>query len=521
MDAEDRENEGDLCIPAEFVTPTDIVFFLKNSTGLLCVACNPLRVEELELDPMICKNTDPNRTPFTVSVDLDPSFGITTGVSADDKSKTIRALADPKFKASAFTRPGHIFPLRANPQGLYGRQGHTEASVELCKLSNVYPACLISELMIMEGPNTGQMMRLAECQQFGQKYNIPIVTIEDIRNALPAPTSSLPVEIGSKVHPFQIKVYTDVSGCQYVVLSKGQLSGANNVWLRVHSECLTGDVFSSLRCDCRSQLTKAFEMLAEQESGLLIYIRGHEGRGIGLSNKIQCYALQDTGNHNTFTANHQIYLPSDCRSYNYLPTILKDLGIVSVVLYTNNSSKITAIQDYITNVVNFVGKETSYNQKYLQDKIAPVLKQKRKIGLVYTTGWHTQYVQKMVSDCHEFFESSHLRGSALSDSESVELIECPVAGAYELISGCRRLIKKGITVIIAIGILMKGETDHYHYIADAVSHGLMQLQIQHDVDIINGLLTVSTEEHIKNRVSGTKKATPDWCKIALERCFDS
>jgi 3,4-dihydroxy 2-butanone 4-phosphate synthase/GTP cyclohydrolase II len=360
MDDDDRENEGDLCLPAAAATPELVNLILRASTGLLCVSCSPRRTHELDLSPMVTSNTDPHQTPFTVSVDLDPKYGTTTGVSIADRCKTIRALADPTKTAKDFTRPGHIFPLRASPRGLASRRGHTEASVELCKLAGVYPACLIAELMNADGT----MSRLPECRSFAETHHLPLISINQIADALTPPQARLPVDSME----LTISTYSHQPNRNYVILSKGDLHGKSHVPLRIHSECLTGDVFGSQRCDCRSQLDQALERMRASEMGLLIYVQGHEGRGIGLENKIRAYALQDSGKYDTYSANLALHLPLDDRVYTEIPIILERLGVTSVDLYTQNPEKIQALGKYLGIVYPDCGCETPANQRYLETK---------------------------------------------------------------------------------------------------------------------------------------------------------
>jgi 3,4-dihydroxy 2-butanone 4-phosphate synthase/GTP cyclohydrolase II len=502
MDDEERENEGDLCLPAEYVEPEDILFFLKYTTGSLCIACNPLRIDELRLK-RIKNNTDPNGTPFTVSVDLKESYGTTTGVSAFDRSKTIKAIANEKFDADAFTKPGHIQPLRASPKGLIYRQGHTEASVELCKIAGVYPACMIAELMFREGEKAGEMMRLNDCIQFGKEHNIPVIRIQDILLALENPEALLPIKIGNNVVNTRIRVY-NYDGCEYITVIKGNVTNKENVFLRVHSECVTGDIFRSEKCDCGYQLQNALKRLENEDCGVIIYIKGHEGRGIGIHNKIKCYSLQDKGNCDTVVANTKLYLPPDDRSFDYIQNILNSLNIKTVILHTNNPKKINSIHSYVGKIQPFDGNKTLHNQNYLIVKHTKLFNKRLKIGLVYTSFWHKEDVDTMVNICRKFF-----------NQHQYEIVECAVPGSYELVRGAQHLIDQRCSVVIVLGILLKGETDHYKYIAKAVSYGLMKLQLSEKVSIVNGLLTCLTLDQIKDRVSGPKSCVEQWCQTAI------
>lgn len=504
MDDDTRENEGDLCIPAFSVIDTDVLFFLNHSTGLLCVACSPLRIDELNLPPMIANNTDPHKTPFTVSVDLHQKYGTTTGVSAQDKAKTIRALGNPEMKSSDFNRPGHIFPLRASPQGLYGRQGHTEASVELCKLANVYPACLIAELMNSDGT----MSRLKECQDFSTMYNIPLITVKQIQEEISVVTSKLPITLNNNIDEFDISVFSLSNNERYVILSKGMLKGQKNVPLRIHSECITGDVFHSARCDCGSQLNAALEMITKTQLGVIIYILGHEGRGIGLEHKIKAYELQETGMYDTYTANKALHLPLDSRQYDNIPGIIEKLGIVSVILYTENPNKIKALEPYITEYLPLHGDKTVYNDKYVQTKRDyhhSMNNVKRfKIGIAYTTAWHSEHIDHMVKQCLSYL------------GDKVDIIEQKVSGSFELVRGAQMLFEHGCDSVIVIGILLKGETYHFEAIVSAVGTGVMSLQLSERKPIIYGVLTCYTNEQIEHRVYGDKNAVKEWCAAAID-----
>lgn len=496
MDDDTRENEGDLCLPANVVTDSDVLFFLRHSTGMLCVATSPSRVDKLKLPMMISENTDPQKTPFTVSVDLARKHGTTTGVSAQDKAKTIRALGDPKMTGQDFSKPGHIFPLRASPQGLYGRQGHTEASVELCKLAGLYPTCMIAELMNSDGT----MSRLKECREFGKQHNIPIITVKDIQNEISMTTATLPISFPETV--FQISTFSPPSGERYVILSRGEVKGKSEVPVRIHSECLTGDVFRSARCDCGSQLENAMKMFSQLDLGLLIYVRGQEGRGIGLENKIKAYELQDYGNHDTYSANKELHLPLDCRNYDGINMLLEKLEVKSIVLFTENPTKIESLAKYISKTSPFPGTVTPQNQSYLNTKSKMVTSTK-KIGLAYTTAWHKESVDHMVKQCRAYLDG-------------FDILEKSVSGSFELIMGAQNLFDKGCQSVIILGILLKGDTYHFEAIVSAVGHGVMSLQLAQKKPIIYGVLTCYTQEQIKERVFGDKNSLQEWCKAAIE-----
>lgn len=509
MDDDTRENEGDLCLPAAAVTDKDVLFFLRYSTGLLCVACSPFRVDELNLPPMIVDNTDPQKTPFTVSVDLDRKHGTSTGVSAQDKAMTIRALANPKMTGADFSKPGHIFPLRASPQGLYARKGHTEASVELCKIAGVYPACLIAELMNTDGT----MSRLTECQRFAAHHAIPLITVRDIQDKIAFISSPLPLVLSDGIDQFKISTYTPPSGDKYVIITKGDVSRQKDVPLRIHSECLTGDVFHSAKCDCGSQLQGFLELLHRSERGVLIYIRGHEGRGIGLEQKIKAYGLQESEGYDTYMANKELHLPLDCRRYDGIIPILQRLEVQSVVLYSENQDKLQCLAPYVSKWQSMPGVVTNYNQRYIKIKrehngqrsrdFSGADNRKVKIGIAYTTSWHTEHVNHMVKQCREYL-ASH------------EIIEQTVSGAFELVRGAQMLFDRGCDSVIVIGILLKGETYHFDAIVSAVSQGVMSLQLVEKKPIVYGVLTCYTQEQIDARVKGDKNTVKEWCQIAID-----
>lgn len=499
MDDATRENEGDLCLPAAAATPELVRFILRASTGLLCVACSPLRTRELDLPPMVINNTDLHKTPFTVSVDLNSKYGTTTGVSVMDRCQTIRALADPTKTASDFTRPGHVFPLRASPQGLAGRRGHTESSVELCKLAGVYPVCLIAELMNEDGT----MSRLPECRAFAEKHQIPLISINQIYLAISMPRAILPVDSMD----LTISTYSPSRDIMYVILSKGELRGKTHVPLRIHSECLTGDVFGSHRCDCRSQLDLALNRMRSSDVGLLIYIQGQEGRGIGIDNKIRAYALQDTQEYDTCTANLALHLPLDDRVYVEIPTILEKLGVGSVDIYTQNPNKVQALGKYLATVYPEGGQETPENRHYLDAKkillAQPQPLRPKRIGLVYTRTWHAESIKHMVGQCRTFLKD-------------YPLLERGVSGSFELTMGARALMEAGCDVVIAIGILLKGETEHFSSVLASVTQGLTMLQLTKGKPVIFGVLACYSNGQIHDRVFGQHNHVKDWCEAAID-----
>ncbi len=371
VDDPDRENEGDLVVAAEKVTPQIINFMAKYGRGLICLALTPQRCDELDLYPMAHRNTDPKGTYFCVSIDAHPKYGTTTGISAYDRAKTIKLAISPSAKPSDFIRPGHVFPLRARPGGVLERAGHTEASVDLARLAGLYPAGVLCEIM----KDDGTMARLPDLVEFAKRHDLKIITIADLiryrlkkeRLVERVASANLPTPWGNfKVHAFKYKL----TGQEHVALTMGEWEEDEPVLVRVHSECLTGDVFKSLRCDCRPQLERALEMISKEGKGVLVYILGHEGRGIGIANKIKAYALQDEG-YDTVSANEKLGYPADLRDYGVGAQILLDLGVRKMKLITNNPRKIVALEGFGLKIVERVPLKVEpnpHNRIYLQTK---------------------------------------------------------------------------------------------------------------------------------------------------------
>ncbi|WP_281077550.1 bifunctional 3,4-dihydroxy-2-butanone-4-phosphate synthase/GTP cyclohydrolase II [Variovorax paradoxus] len=369
VDDEDRENEGDLIMAAEFATPEAIAFMVRHTSGVLCVGLPAPRLAELSLPLMVAENTDSMRTAFTVSTDL--RQGISTGISAADRAATIRALVDPALGAAAFTRPGHVFPLRAMEGGVLRRAGHTEAAVDLTRLAGLRPGGVLAEVV----DDDGAMARRPRLQEFAQAHGLCLITIKDLiayrrrkeRIVQRQSTARLPTKYGL----FTVHGYLDtVSKQEHVALTMGDVDGAPGVLVRVHSECLTGEVLGSLRCDCRPQLDIALERIAAEGRGVVVYMRGHEGRGIGLLHKIRAYALQDVG-ADTAQANTQLGLPVDARDYSTGAQILADLGVTSMRLMTNNPRKYDGLSDFGLEIVERVAIVTQpqpENLEYLRTK---------------------------------------------------------------------------------------------------------------------------------------------------------
>ncbi len=370
VDDEDRENEGDLVMAAEDATADTMAFFLEHTSGVICVPLEAERADALDLPLMVVANTEAQRTAFTVTVDY--RHGTTTGISAGDRAATIRALIDPATQPNDLNRPGHIFPLRYRPGGVLKRAGHTEATVDLCRLAGRFPSGVLCEVV---SEDKADMARLPELEAFAKRYDLPIVTIADLiryrrqheKLVRRVGEATLPTEFGE----FQAIVFESVlDGEQHLALVKGDVEGTEDVLVRVHSECLTGDVIGSLRCDCGPQLHQALAKVAENGRGVVVYLRGHEGRGIGLGHKIRAYALQEQG-RDTVEANEELGLPVDSREYGIGAQILVDLGVTSMKLLTNNPAKYGGLEGFGLDIVERVPLEstpTPYNIDYLRTK---------------------------------------------------------------------------------------------------------------------------------------------------------
>ena len=368
VDDEDRENEGDLIIAAEKITPEKVNFMLKNARGVLCAPITLSRCDELDLPHQVSDNTSMLGTPFTITIDK--LEGCSTGVSAHDRAETIRALADPKSTPKTFGRPGHINPLYAQDNGVLRRSGHTEAAVDLCKLAGLYPAGALMEIMNEDG----SMARLPELQVMAQEWGLKIITIKDLI-AYRLKTESL-IEMGNKVdlptkygHFKLIPFRQKSNGEEHMALIKGEWKEDEPVLVRVHSSCATGDILGSMRCDCGEQLHKAMQMIEKEGKGVVIYM-SQEGRGIGLMNKIAAYKLQEEG-YDTVEANVHLGFQPDERDYGCGAQMLRELGIHKMRLMTNNPTKRVGLEAYGLEIVENVPIEVTpneYDYRYLKTK---------------------------------------------------------------------------------------------------------------------------------------------------------
>jgi 3,4-dihydroxy 2-butanone 4-phosphate synthase/GTP cyclohydrolase II len=369
VDDEDRENEGDFIMAAEFASAEKLAFIVRYSTGVVCAPLTDERCDELRLPLMVEQNTESQRTAFTDTVDI--IEGTTTGISAADRAATLRGLSDPTLSFKSFARPGHIFPLRARNGGVLKRAGHTEASVDLARLAGCEPAAVICEIQ----NDDGTMMRLPDLRKFCAEHNLLLSSIAQLieyrrhneRLVERMGEAAVPTEFGT----FTCVAYkSTIDNIEHLAFVKGTITGEEPILVRVHSECLTGDVFGSRRCDCGPQLATAMQMVDEAGAGVIVYLRGHEGRGIGIGHKIRAYSLQDEG-FDTVDANTELGLPIDSREYGIGAQILADLGVHELKLMTNNPAKYGGLGGYGLTVVERIPLNTiptPENEAYLRTK---------------------------------------------------------------------------------------------------------------------------------------------------------
>ncbi len=371
QDDEGRENEADLVMAAEHATPAKVAFFLQHTSGFLCTAITEGQARRLSLEPMVSDNTERHGTAFLVSVDY--VQGTTTGISAADRAATVRALADPRTAPEDLARPGHMLPLQARPGGVLKRAGHTEAGVELCQLAGVTPAALLCELVTSDRVS---MLRGAAVERFAEEHGLPRISIASLvrRRRLAA---KVVVRSGEADMPTEDGVFravgyrSTIDDTEHLALVHGEIADGREVLVRVHSECLTGDLFGSLRCDCGTQLRTAMRHIVDAGRGVVVYLRGHEGRGVGLGHKLRAYELQQRLGLDTVDANVELGLPVDTREYGVGAQILVDLGVRRMMLMTNNPHKYSGLEGYGLQIVSRVPLQvqpTQHNVRYLAAK---------------------------------------------------------------------------------------------------------------------------------------------------------
>jgi 3,4-dihydroxy 2-butanone 4-phosphate synthase/GTP cyclohydrolase II len=369
VDSVDRENEGDLIVAAEKMTPETMAFMIRHTSGVICMPVEGPRLDELRIPLMVAENTESQRTAFTVSIDA--KHGTSTGISAADRCSTVHAVLDPTTRPEDLARPGHIFPLRYREGGVLTRAGHTEASVDLARMARLAPAGVLAEVV----NDDGSMARLPELERFAEEHGLQIISIADLvryrrhREKLVRRVSEarIPTDHGD----FTAYVFESLlDGTEHMAFVRGEVAGSENVLVRVHSECLTGDVFGSMRCDCGLQLDLALRLIAEEGAGVVVYLRGHEGRGIGLGHKFRAYTLQDQG-LDTVEANVELGFPPDSREYGIGAQILVDLGVSTMRIMTNNPDKYGGLDGYGLQIVERVPLHVLPNHeniRYLRTK---------------------------------------------------------------------------------------------------------------------------------------------------------
>lgn len=369
VDDETRENEGDLVMAAEFVTPEKMAFMIRHTGGVVCLSLSAELADRIDLPPMVLKNTSKRGTPFTVSIEA--AEGISTGISAEDRATTILAAIKDNAKPEDLSRPGHVFPLRAEDGGVLWRAGHTEASVDVCKLAGLKPAAVISELM----HDDGKMMRLPALTEFARTHQMTMISVADLISYRHRHEKFIALEtetiLQTKTGKWRLRVYRDtLHDAEQVALIKGEIDPGEAMLVRVHSACLTGDTLDSLQCDCGPQLEMAMRRINEAGAGVILYMK-QEGRGIGLINKIRAYELQRSLGLDTVEANKKLGFPEDLREYGVGAQILADLGVKRVRLLTNNPKKMSGIAGYGLEIVEQVPIEVAangYNRQYLLTK---------------------------------------------------------------------------------------------------------------------------------------------------------
>ena len=520
-DDEDRENEGDLTIAAEFATPEAINFMAREGRGLICLALTPERCEALGLDLMAAKNESAFETAFTVSIEA--REGVTTGISAADRARTIAVAVDPESAPRDLVQPGHVFPLKAKPGGVLERTGQTEAGVDLARLAGLNPASVICEIM----NDDGTMARVPDLERYCAEHDLKMITVADLiayrrrhdKLVERVVSTRLPTGFGE----FAVVGYRSlVDDKHHVAMVKGEVDGVDDVLVRVHSECLTGDVFHSLRCDCGEQLESALSMIEEEGRGVLLYL-AQEGRGIGLLNKLRAYNLQDQG-YDTVDANLELGLPVDLRDYGIGAQILVDLGLTSIRILTNNPKKIRGLEGYglsVTEQVPIVHAPNPHNEEYLRAKRDRMGHSIHHQALALDEemlhaeararpGAGPVSDQRFAVAVGRFYEDLAARlvqGAERAFAEAgAEFDVYDVPGAFELPLAAKYLAETGRYAGVAcLGAVIRGETDHYDYVCAEAARGIQDVQLATGVPCAFGVLTVETMDQALARTGGGKR----------------
>jgi len=523
LDSKETTTQCSLAIAAEHATTARVAFMIRNSAGTVQACLSKDRLEGFGLYPA----SSSSKTGAQVYVSTNFLPAVTTGISAQDRGETLRALCDAANAASSFSKPGHIVPLCAMTGGVLDCTRHTEACYDLCRLSGLQAVGALADLMNEDG----SMFSCEDAFNFSKTHHIPVLCIDQLVAYRRAPRSDsgeggaqLDSESLMWIDDIEAECMIRVYRCtdpniEIVTVSKGNLKSAENVPARVHSECFTGDIIGSKRCDCGQQLHKFLRILNEEERGVLMYVRGHEGRGIGLANKIRAYKLQDEG-FDTVDANLKLGLPVDTRGYDDALTVFRDLGIKTIRLFTNNPEKIQSLACITESVAALASIPNEYNEKYLKTKRertghrtiltsfklpAPQLDtSKVKVGVVYTK-WNQFYVDELLKASLTQLEDAGAKHMKLE-----------VPGACELISGARAMIRKSKPdAIIVIGVLIRGSSDVYDATCNSVMTGLTELNANQDVPVIVGLLMCRDEDQAHERSHGTSNPAKAWAETAL------
>eukprot|EP00933_Yihiella_yeosuensis_P031930 TRINITY_DN25525_c0_g1_i1.p1 TRINITY_DN25525_c0_g1~~TRINITY_DN25525_c0_g1_i1.p1 ORF type:complete len:576 (-),score=115.96 TRINITY_DN25525_c0_g1_i1:120-1847(-) len=517
----DGQGGCSLALPAQHATAERIAFMLRHSSGIVNAAADSHRLEAFGMHPTI----HGDGRALYVAVDFGP--GCTTGVSAKDRAATLQALCNVSNSAAAFIRPGHTFPSCV--EGVLKKPSRPDAAYELCRLAELHPVAALVEMMKEDGePHTGD-----DATAFGRQHDIPFLSVELLADLirqqgdLSGPSKGPVEQTKSKMWVDDIKdeCWLGVYSCsdpttEIVAVVKGNMEGKEGVPVRIHSECFTGDVLASRRCDCGQQLHRFMKIMNDEELGVLIYIRGHEGRGIGLEAKIRAYKLQDEG-HDTVDANLKLGLPVDTRQYSDALGVLKQLGLKSVRLYTNNPEKMRALMPITKEVVALASIPSDRNMGYLKTKRErlnhrtvldtfklPVLNvpptKAWKVGIVYTT-WNSYYVDELKQ-----------KAEAQLGNAGATCVTMAVPGACELISGARAILRQHKPdAVIAIGVLIRGNSDLYDATCNAVMSGLTELNAAQDTPIVLGVLMCRDEEQASERSHGAGNPAKAWADTAL------